>query len=190
VLADLDEAVAVGALATRFTPGFAAPELAVDAPVAATADYFGFAALVAATFSGLPAGPPDSQWLAQQAGQAAAALPPPAAAALVADLDANPQRRVITPTALLASLVEPVASTRQADLPDARRELAAAVRRVFGEVDARTPTLDRLPLQVQPPYVPDEVSDGRRSVWRSPALITAAVAAAMSVIITIVLLWS
>jgi serine/threonine protein kinase len=67
-------------------------------------------------------------------------------------------------------------------------ELAAAAQQVWGFVDLRAVTVDRLALQLQPPEPELEVIADERSIWRHPAMIASIGLAVALVLLAICLM--
>ncbi len=196
VLADLDECLPVGASAERVTPIFCAPELLEGRAATAAVDVFGFAMTVAAALLGAVRRP-DGDW--------PDGVPGAVREAITRDLTADPDQRCVSPTALVAVLLRaderspvleqlPATAARSAprsfaDLPDPVRELQVAAGRAFGNVGARTPTVDRLGLRLHPDLPPvAEQAEAERPLWRRPAMIVALGVAVVATVLAVVLL--
>jgi hypothetical protein len=113
------------------------------------------------------------------------------------DTASSPHRRIILPTELIG-IARRSAGTGSSMLPAALSglpsagpapgdgALALAAVEVFGVVDLRAPTVERLRLRLA---AIDEVvePDRERSVWRTPAMLTAMGAAAVLIMVAIAL---
>ena len=104
---------------------------------------------------------------------------------------AVPARQVISPSTIQpdepgqALGVATLAPPRADDEPD---EIAAAAQQVWGFVDLRATTMDRLALQLQPPQPPPEPEVQERSIWRHPAMIASIALAVVLVLLGLILL--
>ena len=104
---------------------------------------------------------------------------------------AVPARQVISPSTVRPD--EPSAALALADRPAAGAgesldEVALAAQQVWGFVDLRAATMDRLALQLQPPQPELEPELAERSIWRHPAMITSLALAGALIVLVIVLL--
>ncbi len=99
------------------------------------------------------------------------------------------ERQVLAPTVTSSPPPPPYPATTVAaeSLQPPLTELAAAAQQVWGFVDLRAVTVDRLALQLQPPEPETEVIADERSIWRHPAMI-ASIGLAVALVLLAVLL--
>lgn len=103
---------------------------------------------------------------------------------------AVPARQVISPSTIRPdepgqSLLAATATlTAEPDLD----EVAAAAQQVWGFVDLRAATRDRLSLQLQPPQPALEPELAERSIWRHPAMIASIALSVLLVLLGVALL--
>ncbi|HEX2904974.1 MAG TPA: hypothetical protein VHO01_16085 [Jatrophihabitans sp.] len=125
------------------------------------------------------------QQLVAALGPASAAWPAQGGSVIEPEL-AVPARQVISPSAIRpgepAQTLLPAAATATVAVAPERDELADAAQQVWGFVDLRAATTDRLALQLQPPQPSLEPELAERSVWRHPAMIASLVLAAALVL--------
>lgn len=123
----------------------------------------------------------------------ATAWPADGSGAVVEPELAVPARQVISPSTIQPD--EPSQPARPLTAPTATLttepeldELAAAAQQVWGFVDLRATTRDRLALQLQPPQPALEPELAERSIWRHPAMIASIVLAVALVVLCLILI--
>lgn len=132
------------------------------------------------------------QQLVAALGPAGAAWPADGDGTVIEPELAVPARQVVSPSTIrpdeparpLAD--RPAAATATLAEPD---ELSAAAQQVWGFVDLRATTMDRLALQLQPPQPRLEPDEEERSIWRHPAMIASIALAVVLVVVGLIFLF-
>jgi len=120
----------------------------------------------------------------------------PAAAAWPAEGNPAPAPEPVVPTRQVLSPrtigpgepAQPVPAPRTGTIVADEDELVRAAQQVWGFIDLRATTMDRLALQLQPPPSELEPEAVEPSIWRHPAMIASLVAGSVLVLLAVVLL--
>jgi len=158
LLGDLDEAVPLGTVLTRSTPGWTAPEVDRDEAVTDRTDRWGFALVLGTALAG-PAAAAAAEEPARDWGRV---LPGALAPAVSTAMDADPDRRTVSPrdlvTALRGAMLEPFV----AEAPPPEVAVVEAVPRA-ATTPAQTPMVigSPSPAATRPPTGAAAPSPGR-----------------------------